>query len=280
MTTLRIGAHVGKDGATDDPIAAGIARRADLVQIFLGDPQGWKDPVVPYAGGADALRRAAAEAGLDVYVHAPYRLNVATANNRIRIPSRQLLAKYAAAAAGIGALGIVVHGGHVLKDDDPESGFDNWAKTFERWDPPLPVLIENTAGGEGAMVRRVDRLARLWQVFEDRLDPGVLAKVGFCLDTCHAHAGGEELSGIVERVRGITGRIDLVHANDSRDAFDSGADRHANLGTGQIEPTAIAEVCRAAGSDVIVETPGGAEGQGADIAYLRESLSATPASST
>jgi deoxyribonuclease IV len=274
MTTLRIGAHVGKDGATDDPIAAGIARRADLVQIFLGDPQGWKDPVVPYAGGADALRRAAAEAGLDVYVHAPYRLNVATANNRIRIPSRQLLAKYATAAAGIGALGIVVHGGHVLKDDDPESGFDNWAKTFERWDPPLPVLIENTAGGEGAMVRRVDRLARLWQVFEDRLDPGVLAKVGFCLDTCHAHAGGEELSGVVDRVKAATGRVDLVHCNDSRDEFDSGADRHANFGQGRIEGDDLVSVVSAAGAPVVCETPGGAEGQAGDIAWLRARLPA------
>jgi deoxyribonuclease-4 len=274
MTTLRIGAHVGKDGATDDPIAAGIARQADLVQIFLGDPQGWKDPVVPYAGGADALRSAAAEAGLDVYVHAPYRLNVATANNRIRIPSRQLLAKYAAAAAGIGALGIVVHGGHVLKDDDPESGFDNWAKTFERWDPPLPVLIENTAGGDGAMVRRVDRLARLWQVFEDRLDPGVLEKVGFCLDTCHAHAGGEELSGVVDRVKAATGRVDLVHCNDSRDEFDSGADRHANFGKGRIEGDDLVAVVSAAGAPVVCETPGGTEGQAADIAWLRERLPA------
>jgi deoxyribonuclease-4 len=96
--------------------------------------------------------------------------------------------------------------------------------------------------------------------------------VGFCLDTCHAHAGGEDLSGIVDRVLSITGRIDLVHANDSRDAFDSGADRHANFGTGQIDASVIAGVCRAAGSDVIVETPGGPDGQGADIAYLRKSI--------
>jgi deoxyribonuclease-4 len=119
------------------------------------------------------------------------------------------------------------------------------------------------------MARRFDRLAGLWDAIGE-------FGVGFCLDTCHAHAGGEELVGIVERVRAITGRVDLVHANDSRDAFDSGADRHANLGSGQIDPTVIAEVCRAAGSDVIVETPGGPEGQGADIAYLRKSLSAAP----
>ena len=270
MSTLRIGAHVEQH----DPVAEAAARQADLVQIFLGDPQGWKDPEVSYAGGASALRSALAAAGVDLYVHAPYRLNVATANNRIRIPSRQLLATYAAAAAELGALGIVVHGGHVLKDDDPESGLDNWAKTFERWDPPLPVLIENTAGGDNAMARRIDRVGRLWEVFEDRLDPAVLAKVGFCLDTCHAHAGGEELAGVVDRVKAVTGRVDLVHANDSRDDFDSGADRHTNFGSGRIDGADLVAVISAAGAPVVCETPGGAEGQGADIAWLRQHLPA------
>jgi deoxyribonuclease IV len=269
MTSLRIGAHVDPV----DPVAEAAARGADLVQIFLGDPQGWKDPAVAHPGGFAGLRAAVATAGIDLYVHAPYRLNVATANNRIRIPSRQLLAKYAAAAAELGALGIVVHGGHVRGDDDPESGFDNWAKTFERWEPPLPVLIENTAGGDGAIARRTDRVARLWEVFEDRLEASVLERVGFCLDTCHAHAGGEDLLDVVDRVKAITGRIDLVHANDSKDGFNSGRDRHDNLGHGRIDPDLVVAVIRAAGAPVVVETPGGVEGQSADITYLRDHVS-------
>ncbi|MCW2942843.1 MAG: deoxyribonuclease, partial [Actinomycetia bacterium] len=64
--------------------------------------------------------------------------------------------------------------------------------------------------------------------------------------------------------------IDLVHCNDSRDAFDSGADRHANLGDGQIDPELILAVVRSAGAPVLVETP--SAGQAADIAWLRESL--------
>ena len=63
--------------------------------------------------------------------------------------------------------------------------------------------------------------------------------VGFCLDTCHAHAGGIALDTAVERLLALTGRIDLVHANDSRDAFDSGADRHASFGEGQIDHDAF-----------------------------------------
>jgi deoxyribonuclease-4 len=262
---LRIGAHVDQD----DPVGHAVARGADLAQFFLGDPQGWKAPTVAYAGGPAALRAAAEAAGVDLYVHAPYVLNVATSNNRIRIPSRKLLAQHAQLAADIGARALIVHGGHVLKDDDPQTGYDNWCKTFERMRPPLPILIENTAGGDHAMARRLDRIGRLWDALAGRCD---VTDVGFCLDTCHAHAGGEDLAGVVDRVKAITGRVDLVHANDSRDPFDSGADRHTNFGSGTIEPEAILAVCSAAGAPVVCETPGGTSGQAADIAYLRSHL--------
>jgi deoxyribonuclease-4 len=96
--------------------------------------------------------------------------------------------------------------------------------------------------------------------------------VGFCLDTCHAHAGGNALDTVVEDVLKITGRIDLVHCNDSRDEFDSGADRHANFGAGKIDPDLLAAVVREADAPVVCETPGGAGEHTADFAWLRERL--------
>ena len=127
------------------------------MQFFLGDPQGYKGPRSRYAGGAEALRADAEAAGVDLYVHAPYIVNVATTNNRIRIPSRKLLQQHVDAAAAIGAKGLIVHGGHVGKDDDPEMGFDNWRKAIEATDLKLPLLIENTAGGDNAMTRYLER---------------------------------------------------------------------------------------------------------------------------
>ena len=103
-------------------------------------------------------------------------------------------------------------------------------------------------------------------------DLGHLTRIGVCLDTCHAHAGGEELATIVDRVKAITGRIDLGHANDSKDTFDSGRDRHDNFGQGLIDPKLIIDVVRAAGAPVVVETPGGRDGQRADIELLRAGL--------
>ncbi len=263
---MLIGAHVDQA----DPIAEATARQAPLVQFFLGDPQGYRGPEIRYDGGAAALRAAAEAAGVGLYVHAPYIVNVATTNNRIRIPSRKLLQKHVDAAAEIGARGLIVHGGHVTRAGEEETGFDNWRKAVDATDLKLPLLIENTAGGNHAMTRYLDRIARVW----DAIGACEQAEmVGFCLDTCHAHAGGNALETVVDDVRRITGRIDLVHANDSRDDFGSGADRHTNFGSGRIDPDLLAGVVRDADAPVICETPGGAAEHVADFTWLRDRLS-------
>jgi deoxyribonuclease-4 len=71
----------------------------------------------------------------------------------------------------------------------------------------------------------------------------------------------------------ITGRLDLLHANDSRDPPGTGADRHAGLGSGQIEPDALRHMIRAGGktgAPIIVETPDA--GLRADMDFVREAL--------
>ena len=265
MSELRIGAHVDQT----DPIAEAAARNAPLVQFFLGNPQSYKGPVLSYDGGPAALRAAAEAAGVDLYVHAPYLINVATTNNRQRIPSRKLLQQHMDAAAELGAKGLIVHGGHVTDEDDPAKGFDNWRKAVEATDIKIPLLIENTAGGDNAMARYLDRIKG---VFDAISAASGSDDVGFCLDTCHAHAGGNPLESVVDEVRAITGRIDLVHCNNSRDEFDSGADRHANVDSGKIDPDLLASVVREAGAPVVFETPGGAEEHVADFEAIRSRL--------
>ncbi|RJQ88833.1 deoxyribonuclease IV [Amycolatopsis panacis] len=256
---MQIGAHV----RDDDPLAAVAEREADVVQFFLSDPQGWKAPK-PHPHG-EAIK----ESPVEVFIHAPYLINVASLNNRIRIPSRKNVTQHADGAAAIGAKGLIVHGGHVGAGAEIEKGLENWRKLFEREADKggfaVPILIENTAGGDHAMTRELEVIARLWEQVGE-------FGAGFCLDTCHAYAAGWDLATAVERVKAITGRIDLVHCNNSRDEFGSNRDRHANVveGEGTIDPELLAEVVRQAGAPVVVETPG--DGQAADIAYLREQL--------
>ena len=140
---MRIGAHVRDD---TDPVGTATELGAEVVQLFVTDPQGWTTPA-PHPQAAE-LRAA----DLDVVVHSSYVINVASLNNRLRIPSRKAVLQQASAAAELGALGLVVHGGHVRSGEDVADGVANWRKMFERQAAdggfPVPIWVENTAGGD------------------------------------------------------------------------------------------------------------------------------------
>lgn len=261
MTSFPVGTHVSAETAIDDAKARGV----EVIQIMIGKPTAWKGHQVAFPGGAQALKEAAQEAGVGIYVHAPYIVNVASINNRVRIPSRKLLQTQLDLAAEIDALGLIVHGGHV-GDAEIEVGYNNWRKALDAVDMRVPILIENTASGDGAVAKGIDRIADLWQAVLAGKDG---ERVGFCLDTCHAWASGEDLPGLAARVREATGRIDLVHLNDSRDAQGSGADRHANLGQGQIPETDLQMAVQEAQAPIILETPGGVEEHIEDLQWLK-----------
>jgi deoxyribonuclease-4 len=250
-----VGAHL----SPRKPLEGAESVGADCVQIFLSDPQGWKKP--PRRKDADQLR----SSKVPLYVHAPYLINVCSPRNNVRYGSRKILQQTCDAAAEVGAAAVIVHGGHA--DDDIKEGVGRWKRSLDMLESEVPVYLENTAGGKNAVARRFDALERLWDgISRVKTD----FEVGFCFDTCHAHAAGEELSDAVERVLAITGKIDLLHANDSRDPAGTGADRHANLGKGQIGAEVLSEMIRAAGPPVLVETPG--RGIRADIEFVRKSL--------
>ena len=250
-----IGAHV----PSIDPLQEAVERGADVVQVFLSNPQSWRKPA-PRADAA-ALRASP----LPLYAHAPYLINVASPNNRVRIPSRTILADTLEAAAAVGAAGVVVHAGHVGDDEDPVVGVERWRKALEAVERRVPVLIENTAGGGNAVLRDLGRLGPLWEAI------GHLG-VGICLDTCHAWAAGEDLETLVDRVRAVTGAVHLVHCNDSRDPAGSSRDRHTGLGRGLIPPELLVQVAAAAAAPIVVETPDEDGSQAADIAWLRRRL--------
>jgi deoxyribonuclease IV len=250
---VAVGAHVDPRR----PVAEAEARSADLVQIFLSDPQSWHKPTP--RDDAEELKASP----IPIYVHAPYLINVAAEASRIRIPSRRILQETCDAATEIGAVAVVVHGGHLTGEGELADTYPRWRKALKELDTTVPVLIENTAGGDNAVVRRVESIASLWGEIGD-------LRPGFVLDTCHAWAGGEPGDELVGRILAATGTIDLVHCNDSRDSFDSRRDRHANLGKGLMPLELLATVVAEAAAPVVVETPGGVKAHMADMAFVRE----------
>ena len=231
------------------------------MQLFISDPQGWKKP--PPREDAAELR----DSELGIYVHAPYLINVCSPKTNVRYGSRKILQQTCEGAAEIGAKAVIVHPGHA--EDGLEEGVGRWGRTLEMLESEVPVYLENTAGGDNAVARRFDALAKLWEVVEASDTP---VEIGFCFDTCHAHAAGEDLADAVERAIAITGGIDLMHVNDSRDPPGTGADRHANIGKGTIDLDVLRHMIRAADAPSVVETPRELEDLKADVEFVREAL--------
>ncbi len=183
--SVPIGAHVSREGV----LAAAAELDADCMQIFLSDPGSWRKP--PPHPEADEIRASA----VDLYVHAPYLINVCSPKPNVRYGSRKILQQTCDAAVEIGAAAVIVHGGHA--EDESAEGPGRWLRSLEMLETDAFVLLENTAGGENAVARRFDALAKLWEAIGDA-ETGI--DLGFCFDTCHAHAAGEELGDAVERV--------------------------------------------------------------------------------
>ncbi len=233
----RIGAHVSVSGGLVRG-ALPLSERVDaeVIQIFVANPRGWAAPS-PDPAGDEAFRAACADRGLPVFVHAPYLINFGS-------PSADTLARSTAAlefslrrGAAVGASGVVVHAGSAVLGNRWEQAMEQvraHVLPLMRDDGPR-LLIEATAGGGGALASDVESLGAYLDVLDD-------PRVGVCLDTCHLHAAGHDLSApggtkktIAALIRRIgRGRIGLVHVNDSRDPVGSKRDRHAALGEGTI----------------------------------------------
>jgi len=253
-----IGAHVPRR----DPLGEAARRGADVIQVNLSAPRNWAAPIAH--GDEDDLARSP----LPIFVHAPYLVNPASADPDVRARSRACLEAEATAAARIGARGLVVHGGQTGPDADPDDavhlGIERWVATLSGAHLECRLLIENTAGGTGAVARTPEDLGQLVHALRQAGHD-----VGVVLDTCHAHAAGLDLTTVAERLVVAAGGIDLVHANDSHDPAGSGRDHHQHLGAGLADPDGLAVAARSTGAPVVVETPGGADAHAADIAWLR-----------
>ena len=272
--TRRIGAHVSIAGGLVRG-ALGLADRigAEVIQVFLANPRGWTHPP-PDPIGDEAFRAECAERDLPVFVHAPYLINFGS-------PSPETLARSNAAlefslrrGAAVGAQGVVVHAGSAVLGHRREEALAQVRAGIQplvRDDWPW-ILIEPTAGGGGALASDVASLSAYLDVLDDE-------RVGVCLDTCHLHAAGHDLSTranlhrtVAAVVRAIgKGRIGLVHANDSRDPSGSKRDRHASVGAGTIGFDGLGGLFSApglSGVPMVIETADA--DHAADIAALKQ----------
>src|SRR5205823_6220741 len=108
----------------------------------------------------------------------------------------------------------------------------------------LTILIENTAGQGAAIGRTFEEVAEIISGVAQDLP------VGACIDTAHCFEAGYPIHtprGLAETLRHLDSTVGLekvrvIHANDSKTAFASRADRHEHVGKGRIGAEAFARI--------------------------------------
>src|SRR3954468_21989195 len=265
-----IGAHIQiKGGLAKGGLPYADAVAAGAVQVFVGNPRGWKltagDPK------QDALFTAGcAERAVPSFIHTPFLVNVGSPTEATVEQSIASIAHNLARGAQLGCRGVVVHAGSAVGEDRYDAAL---RQLHERLLPILDglpddaprLLIEPTAGGGKSLAATVEDLGPYLAALENH------PMVGVCFDTCHAWAAGHDLSvpggmaatlDVLEATVG-PGRLGLVHANDSLDTCGSTRDRHTTIGAGAIGVEAFRELLAhpsVAGVPVVVETPSELDG--------------------
>jgi deoxyribonuclease-4 len=277
----KIGAHATVTGGlATGGLAYAAEVGAEVIQVFVSNPRGWA------AGPGDASQdRALRACGLDVFIHAPYLINLGSGDPAVASKSADAVAHALRRGGEIGARGVVVHTGSAAGWAPGAPGAATGQALGQIAEIVLPLLdklgdddpdllFEPMAGQGQMLCARAGDLAPYLTAVERH------PKAGICLDTCHLFAAGHDLTapgGIAAMLGELVaaagpGRVRLVHANDSLLGCGSKRDRHEALGAGQIGTgpfRALLAHPELAQVPFVVETPGGKAGHARDIATLK-----------
>ena len=269
-----IGAQIQiKGGLARGGLAYTDAVAARAVQVFVGNPRGWR--LTPGDPAQDALFvEGCAERAIPSFIHTPYLVNVGSPTEATVEQSIASITHNLARGARLGCRGVVVHAGSAVGEDRYEAAL---RQLHERLLPVLDglpadgprLLIEPTAGGGKSLAATVEDLGPYLAALENH------PMVGVCFDTCHAWAAGHDLSvsgGMTATLDALEatvgpGRLGLVHANDSLDECGSKRDRHTTIGAGSIGAAPFGELLThpsLAGVPVVIETPSELDGSPSD----------------
>ncbi len=234
-----IGAHVRSSLGLPNSIDHARAIGADCLQMFVTAPQTWRSPRHSDADVALFRARRQEHGFGPVLLHSIYLINLVSADPALRERSAKSLVTYLTWAHRLGAEGVITHLG---------SARDTGIEEAERLLPAALEQILNEAEGDALLLLEstagpgATYGSTIAQLCGAITATGSHRRLGICLDTAHVFASGiydgserglEALLAEVDRSVGLQ-RLGAVHLNDSKSAFGSRVDRHANVGEGQL----------------------------------------------
>lgn len=243
---MKLGAHVSASGGYSQAVRKVSNIGGDCLQIFSTSPRGWRfaDP-----DEAEVLKFKEATKRYSVYptyFHASYLINLAGSED-VREKSVSSMIAELNTASRFGIKGTVVHLGSFKKGRSEDSGtllFEESPEVYKDLFESIKRILNETPKEtlliiENMGTRKIGKsLEEIAYIIEKLSSP----RLRVCLDTCHLHAAGIDLStedllndfiDHFDKIIGIS-LLEFFHINDSRDEFGSLRDRHENIGEGKI----------------------------------------------
>ena len=296
---MKIGCHLSSSGGYLAMAQTAVSIGADVFQFFTRNPRGGAAKPVDKADVAAFLKYAKGNGIGPILAHAPYTLNAAGAETRIRDFAEDVMVDdlkrleltpgamynfHPGSHVGQGtAKGVELIAGHlnrvfekVVKSRPSRSGEDAAS--------PLSttVLLETMAGKGSEVGRTFEEIRAIIDATESAIEqsnnPNNRTILGVCLDTCHVWDGGydivNDLDGVLEefdKVIGL-GRLKAIHINDSMNVCRAHKDRHEKIGKGKIGLEAFRRIVnhpKLKGLPFYLETPCDLQGYKEEIALLK-----------
>jgi len=252
---MRIGCHLSSSGGYLAMAQTAESIGANVFQFFTRNPRGGAAKPIDKSDVA-AFRAYAAEHAIGpILAHAPYTLNAAGAEPRVREFAEEVfLDDLMRLEETPGALYNFHPGSHV--GQGTEKGIELISSLLARviaaavkrnGQLSTTILFETMAGKGSEVGRSFEEIRTLIDATESQLltsHPSLFTSgkltLGVCLDTCHVWDGGydivNDLDGVLadfDRIIGLD-RLKAIHVNDSMNVLGAHKDRHEKIGKGKI----------------------------------------------
>lgn len=272
---LTIGCHLSSSKGYLAMGKDAVSINANTFQFFTRNPRGSKAKPLNPADIAAYLDYAR-EHGIErILAHAPYTLNLCSADPGLREFARDTMIDDLNRLESTPGNCYNFHPGSHVKQGT-EAGITYIAEMLNQILAPgqhTTMLLE-TMSGKGSEV------GKTFEELREILDRVTLSdQMGICMDTCHIWDGGydivnhlDEVITEFDRVIGLH-RLRAIHINDSLNPLGAHKDRHARIGEGHIGAEALIRVINHPALRHLpfyLETPNELPGYAQEIAYLRE----------
>ncbi|KAI9218527.1 xylose isomerase-like protein [Blastocladiella britannica] len=237
-----IGAHVSAAGGLQNAIPNALKIGANAMSFFLKSSRTWNCKPLEQST-IDAFRAACASHGYDagkcMIPHGSYLVNLGNPDEEKREKSYVFFLDELKRCEALGITLYNFHPGSTVGECTPGECLQHIANCVNRAlaeTTSVTAVIENTAGQGNTVGHTFEQLRDLIAMIDDK------ERVGVCLDTCHMFAAGYDLRtkatfdasfALFDEIVG-NGYLKAFHVNDSKAAFASKKDRHAQLGQGMI----------------------------------------------